>query len=280
MTGLFSWKFNFFFFLISAFLFSEAIDVVIPCHPKDFPILSECVRGIRKNGKDINRVIVITKNIDRVEVKALAKSLDIELFSEKMFPFNIQKVGIELGCKANRGWFFQQLLKIYAFSVIPDLSSHVLLLDADTVFLNPCKFLTDDGKTLFTTSSQHHDPYFLHAKKLVPTFQENSDRFSGICNFMLIRRDVIERLVNEVEEYHGEPFWKAFLHVVDPEWKHWVGASEYEIYFNYFLANYPSDYSIQELKWSEGLHNIKSLKKHKKDGYHFVTCHHWQRVGK
>lgn len=277
MTGFFSWRLKFLFVLLSVALVSEPIDVVIPCHPKDFPILEECVRGIRENGKDVRRIIVVTEQVNQRELRKIIRLFGVEIFPEEAYPFNIEKVGLEVGCHDNRGWFFQQLLKIYAFSMISGLTDHILLLDADTVFLNPCEFVTEDGKTLFTPSKRRHNPYFLHAERLVPSFQENSYGLSGICNFMVFRRDVIAKLMREVEVYHKKPFWKAFLHEVEPDWRHWVGASEYEIYFNYFLANYPQEYSLQTLKWDESLKHIRSLQQYKEAGYHFVTCHHWQR---
>lgn len=78
-------------FLLAMFLFSlfrvEAvaypltnapIDVVIPCHPKDVPILDMCIDGIRKNGENIGKVYVISK--DRLTDKA-------EWVDESIFPF-------------------------------------------------------------------------------------------------------------------------------------------------------------------------------------------------
>ena len=267
-------------FFVGVFLSAAEIDVVIPCHPKDFSILPLCVRGIRENGKDIRRIIVVTKDVRNKEVIKMARKYGAELFNESLYPFNLIQVGEEVGCKSNRGWFFQQLLKIYAFQVIPGLADHLLLLDADTVFLNKTGFIDESGKTLFCPSRQHHDPYFIHAQKLVPGFKENCYGLSGICNFMIIRRDVIKELLSDVELYHQKPFWKAFLHEVEPAWRHWVGASEFEIYFNYFLDHHPDEYAIQELKWDETLKNIQSLNQYQRDGYNFVTCHHWQRVGK
>ena len=37
------------------------IDVVIPAHKKDIDTLDLCIDGIRKNVKDVRRIIVVSK---------------------------------------------------------------------------------------------------------------------------------------------------------------------------------------------------------------------------
>ena len=67
-------------FFVGVFLSAAEIDVVIPCHPKDFSILPLCVRGIRENGKDIRRIIVVTKDVRNKEViKMISHSTTIHI---------------------------------------------------------------------------------------------------------------------------------------------------------------------------------------------------------
>ena len=91
-----------FFLLPSSFLFSEdsnpnnkttytfsqeAIDVVIPCCAKDRETLNLCIEGIRKFGKNIRRVIVVSNE----PLTELA-----EWFDEKKFPFSKNDIAKEI----------------------------------------------------------------------------------------------------------------------------------------------------------------------------------------
>lgn len=91
---------------------NHPIDVVIPCHKKDADVLEKSIEGIRSNGKNINRIFVISK--EKLTQKA-------EYFSEDNFPFTKQQIvdyvlsgqgysdEVEkLFCK-KAGWVYQQL---------------------------------------------------------------------------------------------------------------------------------------------------------------------------
>ncbi|MDB6082063.1 MAG: hypothetical protein JWO53_1335, partial [Chlamydiia bacterium] len=121
----------------------DPIDVVIPCTSKDLGTLEVCIRGIKKYGKNIHRVIVVSD-------KRYTDSA--EWFDEKLYPFSKFDIALNiLGEEAKArefqdapnsrlGWIYQQFLKLYAPFVIPKISSNVLILDADTVFVNPIAF--------------------------------------------------------------------------------------------------------------------------------------------
>ena len=70
---------------------------------------------------------------------------------EKIFPFTHESIALEIFENNNKaltylnksnnriGWIFQQLIKLYANFIIPNISSNMLILDADTIFLNGCE---------------------------------------------------------------------------------------------------------------------------------------------
>ena len=55
------------------------IDVVIPAHKKDVDTLELCIESIRKNVKNVRRVIVVSK--EKLTEKA-------EFYCEEDFPFS------------------------------------------------------------------------------------------------------------------------------------------------------------------------------------------------
>jgi len=256
----------------------ECIDVVIACHEKDKETLDYCIEGIRENCNSIRRVIVISSK--RLTDKA-------EWLSENAFPFNKKEIALAM-TKGNRekaekflrskgrgpGWYLQQLLKLYAPFVIPEISSNVLVIDADTIFMNPIEFLNESHGGLFCVShEQAKECYLEHAKRLVPDYKRVHSQYYSVCHHMLFQKPILERLFRAVEKAHGILFWKAFCRCVDFDGE--KGASEYEIYYNYALRH-TDLVQIRELKWINSAHlDEKDL--FKQAGYHFVAFHTYMR---
>jgi hypothetical protein len=256
---------------------SEPIDVVIPSCEKDLDTLELCIEGVKKNCQNIRRIIVVSK-------KKLSKSA--EWFSEDSFPFNKNDVALHIfNGDAERakvyanspdsrvGWYYQQLLKLYAPFVIPEISSNVLIVDSDTVFLRPVSFIDETtGGGLYNPSGEYHMPYFWHAKRLSGgTINRLYPEFSGISHHMLFQRDVLRNLFEEIESLHKITFWKAFCKAVDIGEIHTSGASEYEIYFNYVFSKSKA-VSIRILKW-ENVNSIDLINQCRNTGYHYVSSH-------
>lgn len=230
----------------------EPIDVVIPAVNRG---RSEyCIASIKRFGKSIRNVYVISP--EQVTDKAI-------WIDESIFPFSIFDVAKHLykdeekaqehlkQGKGRIGWYLQQLLKLYAPLVIPDISSNILLLDSDVIFLKPVNFMNEKSEPLFCVSGQHHKRYFEHAQRLIPGF-ERIKGVSGIAHHMLIQRDVIENLFSLIESIHNKPAWQAFCECVEVKEDGSLpstGMSEFEIYFNYFFASSDQGH-IRKLKWA------------------------------
>ena len=252
----------------------DPLDVVIVIHPKDKKVLEPCIAGIRENCQNVRRIIVVSP--EKLTDNA-------EWFDEKNYPFSYKDVGIEVanGCgktvkeffkNHNRGpgWYLQQLLKLYAAFVIPDISSNVLIVDGDVIFLRPVSFLNESNGGLFCTSRiEPKKHYIRHAKKLVPDYKRmNPDEYS-VCHHMLFQRPILEDLFQTVENYQGEEFWKAFCHCV--KFMREKNASEYEIYYSFALSH-TDQVAIRHLRWTNS-GKIKLKEKFRKQGYHFVGFH-------
>lgn len=267
------------FFLYGGGQVIASIDVVILATKKDIATLNLCIAGIKENGRKIRRVIVVSD--EKFTDKA-------EWFDEKMYPFSKFEVAYYLNgqdessasqymSKANSrvGWYYQQLLKLYAPFVIPGISSDVLILDSDTIFFRPVEFINKQGKALYNPGSENWPPYFIHANKLLPGLKKLYPEYSGISHHMLFQLPVLEDLFNQVEMLHQVDFWKAFCLCIDPQQLNDAGASEYEIYFNFVFAQ-SRQVSIRKLKWKNSGH-LQSIPRHKKAGFDYVTYHSYMR---
>ena len=261
----------------------DLLDVVIPCIEKDLRSLDLCIAGIKENCKHIRRLIVVSN-------KKLSKKA--EWFDEKNYPFTKKQVALYLCQKDKKkakklmqekpnwvGWYYQQLLKLYAPFVIPKISSNVLVIDSDTVFLNPVKFMNEANAGIYHPGDEFFESYFIHARKLLPGFNRIFPHYSGIAHHMLFQKCVLKDLFKTVAEVHQQEFWKAFCLCTDSDNLFTQGASEYEIYFNFLFAR-SSKPTIRQLKH----HNVYTdapfifnVQSYQAEGYDFASFHMIQR---
>lgn len=252
---------------------SSLIDVVIPCAKKDLRTLELCIKGIKQNGINIRRIIVVSEK---------RYTSNAEWFDEAFFPFTKLDMSLQLfsndkekalnylsAHKHTAGWIFQQLLKLYAPLVIPDISPNVLMLDADTIFLTPVEFMNEDGQALFNARTMFVQSYLNHLKKVLPDLELYSEQYSGVTHHMLFQRPVLEHLFDTLSDrYHCEP-WKALLQCINNPIKGCL--SEYEIYFNYYYA-ITGHLNLRLLKWWN-IPSLRLLNRYKNEGAHYISCH-------
>ncbi len=251
---------------------SDAIDVVIPCHPKDEKTLDKCIEGIRKNGKHIRNIFVIS------ERKMTDKAIWI---TESFFPFQKQDLIQEISRFSKEkvfsfrrvGWMYQQLMKLYAPFVIPEISPNVLVLDADTLFFSSVSFMTEEGEPLFAWGKEYYPPYFKHANRLLSDFTKVFPEKSGICHHMLFQKPVLIDLMKQLEKEHGCEAWQAFCRCIDLSMIEGSCFSEYEIYFN-FIFQKTDQAHLRELKWKNS-ESLKKRRKHKRRDFKFVSYHNY-----
>lgn len=250
---------------------STQFDIVIPVGPNDIKFIWPNIARNKENIVGHRNVYILTKDPSALDVETLAYAEQNKciLIDEATFPFKMGDViEIHKGVNWRNGWYLQQLLKLYAGFVIPDILPTYLVVDADTVFLRPTTFLSQEGKYLFNIGSEYHRPYFLHMERMHPTFQKQV-RPSGICHHMLFNRDYVQKMMAMVEATHHLPFWRVFLEKVSDILG--SGASEYEMYFNYLIKYHPEVIQIRMLRWTNAPTILENL------GLDYVSVHHYMR---
>ena len=236
-------------------------DVVICVGPRDLELAYDCIARCKRYAKGANKIYTISKN------KICSDTIHID---EASFPFNkrdIQAILPKVGDRA--GWYFQQLLKLYAHRYISDLSNNYLVVDADLMMTREIEFISNDDKNLLCYGSEYHQPYFKHMSKLHPTLNKLLP-VSGISHHMMFNSEILEHLIQSVEEYTGKTFWKAFLESISKEDAIKSGASEYEIYFTWCNKHFPERIKVRPLRWE----NRSSLGNTTDIDY---VCLHWYR---
>ncbi|HCU00804.1 TPA: hypothetical protein DIC20_03820 [Candidatus Dependentiae bacterium] len=256
---------------------SDPIDVLIACHEKDQDVLQLCIQSAKKHVQNVRRIIVAS---DR------RLSDDAEWYDESLLSFSKKSISDEFSSldpsfktspekQARVGWYFKQILNFYAPFEIPNISSNVLILDADTVLLRTVTFVDEEGNMLHAPGAEYHIPYFEHMQKFLPGLKRVFHKLSGISHHMLFQRAVLEDLFNLIESRHNCKFWQAYCRCVDIKDIALAGAADYEIYFNFVLQR-SNQIKIRPLKWTN-INQLSFITPCQEARYHFVSCHHWTR---
>jgi hypothetical protein len=235
-------------------------DIVIPVGPKDQDIIQQQLEYTKKNVVGYRNIYLISSD----------NGLSIDqciTISENIFPFSLETVRLAHGELERNGWYLQQLLKLYAGFVIPDILDTYLVIDSDTYFLKPTSFL-ENGKCLYNFGYEYHQPYFQHMQSLDEQFQKKIDK-SGICHHMIFQTKYIQEIFQIVETKHNDEFYNVFLKMVTE--KSGSGASEYELYFNYVIAKHFEEIKIRPLHWMNTNKIIIDA------GYDYLSLHYYMR---
>lgn len=215
-------------------------DIIIPVGPNDLGIISQQIEFTKCN-------ILFYRNIYIISSDPTLQLDGCTMILETTLPLTKEIVETFHGSRRRNGWYYQQLLKLYASKFIPDLLENYLVIDSDTFFIKPTVFI-EDGKPCYSIRRDFHSPYFTHMKSLHPSLEQITNA-SGIAHHMLFQKSFVTELIKKVEEYHNLPFYEVFLKnvILDTKNQEESGASEYEIYFNFILKNHRDEILVRPL---------------------------------
>jgi hypothetical protein len=242
-------------------------DIVIPVGPNDIEMIQTSVKYTKLNIIGYRNIYLIS-SFDKLCVE------NCQIIYENIFPFNINDIDNILGKSNRNGWYLQQLLKIYAGNIIPGILDRYLVIDADTCFLKPTCFITNDNKCIYTTGIEYHEPYFFHMNRLHPTLKKVHP-LSGISHHTIFETKIINNLFNMVENFHnnGNLFWKIFLENINPYHHNYSASAENEIYFTYIFLYNNNNILIRKLKWA----NVSNIDDNLDKDLDFISVHYYMR---
>ncbi len=247
-------------------------DIVVCIGPKDLEVAKQCLSTIQQHVQHYGTIYTITR--DPFEFPNTINIL------ESTFPFSIREINQFIQVPNRAGWYFQQLLKLYAPDVIEDLTEDYIAIDSDTLFLRSISFvMRDENKTrrmvYNATMNENHQPYFDWMRRLHPSFEKRIPH-SGVVHHMAFSKSILRELKTKVEQYHNSPtpFWVHFLEKVDPTHRSLSGASEYEMYFNYMLQYHPLYVAVRSIPFAS-IKDLRELEVPRKEWY--VNYHWWNR---
>lgn len=248
---------------LSRFMLPVELDVVIPLGPHDTGVLHRQLEYTRKNIVGLRTLYVVSC------ITGLDLGPGVVIVDEAAFPFCVQDVDRFIHTPPRNGWYLQQLIKLYAWEAIPALSPRYLVLDADTFFLRPTRFVDGSDRSLYATSHEYHVPYFDHMRRISHGKLDRADARSGIVHHMVMEKKYLQELFDLVSP--DRPFWESFLEGVAVEHRaaSASGASEFEIYFHFMLRYHPEEIRVRDLCWK----NVRSLGE--SSGNEDFVSNHW-----
>jgi hypothetical protein len=218
-------------------------DCVICIGPSDDSMVSSLIPNIKERMAPRRIYIITLPSI----IKNNKISEDyVHWVSENQFPFSINDIHDMFKTPERSGWYLQQLLKLYAPIVLPELLDQYIIVDADVRVHKDLRFFKN-GKIQFNVGTEYHLPYFDHMFRLNGMTKRGN--YSGICHLMPMKRHIVQAFIKDIENRNGKELWKAFLEKVDPAHYGSSGASEYELLFTYAQTYFSHEINIVPLKW-------------------------------
>lgn len=243
-------------------------DIVISSCKKDQFILQKAIESIKQYIKNYRRIIVVSN-------EKLTDIEDVEWFDEKQYPFSIKDLYDNMynmvpeETRRRKVSYINQLIKLYAHKVIPNLLDNILIYDSDIIFIKETSFFTDDkplyGNRIVDYYSGYNQ-YLNHHLKLHESFDfynkldvnkelKKKKLFcSGICHHIIYNKDIINELINLIEKTHNVVFWKYYLNIIDTRDKDsnlHLEPANCELYYNYVNLFHPDKIKIREITWLE-----------------------------
>lgn len=247
-------------------------DVLIPVHEKDFESLNLCLSGIKKNIVNLNKIFVVSNknpNIDGI-VYVSEEKYNLYINIEKIID-NFNNYNPSLTYRS--GWIYQQLLKLLSGKVISELSDSYLVVDSDTIFLNPISFNCE--KFYYCTANEYHIPYISTIKKILNI--KTTIGFSTICHHMFFNKKILNEMVDDIgKKSCTDSFFDCILNSID--YNEISSLSEWDLYSNYMILNHPNICENRQLTWCDisYIPDEFSLKK-LSETFDFISCHAYLR---
>ena len=258
---------------------SNSINVMIPCIEKDLLLLQTCIEGVRRNViNPINKISIIT-NCPELVHSRVESTIDV-ITESTYLPHVIQDFISKNIPTSVQGWVSKQIIVMYCTYISEQ--DGVLTVDADTILLNPRKFL-DSKKQILCPVVEYaqHDAFTTHK-----TWRSAglSLGISFKAHHMLMKPKIVREMFDSLGGFEkGSLDW--LTSTLDDKW---VPFSEFHSYATWILNRYPNQ--VELARWGNirasrsiietNLNSKKSINlydyiKKKYSTYNSVSFHHY-----
>ncbi len=235
------------------------MKIVSPCLTRDLPVYRLAYQSLLHHLPDA-RPHVITRRADFQKFRDACGSDLILIDQDELIPgmtlSKLREYPLPF-FPAGAGWYFQQFLK-WGFAGTCDPSEGYLIWDADTILLRPLEFKDNDGRTLLTTSSEYHEPYFETYEALLG--HRPHERISFISQHQWIEVNILRQLLDDISGMNGRNWpWEIMAKLRGDGTNLF---SEYETYGHYCLTRHPEACALRQLPWSRDGRSLAGFPPH------------------
>jgi hypothetical protein len=245
-----------------------SIDWFIPYHGKDKDTLSFSVESIHRNFANVGNVFIVTSddvNIDPRLARLIPEPDMIEDVSKSDISLKFKSM---TGSGARAGWVWQQLLKLNADLILPEISDVFIWQDSDVLWCRRQGWHLANVDAIFGKVQEYHVPY-LHAFQRI-TGMQPALGFSTIRHHEYVRKSVLAEMRSILAKHHGRTFTGAVTDSLD--YSEASNLSEYDLYANWCAMSGKKAF-LHDLVWQNS-HSVPDVLP---DGFDFISPQHWMR---
>lgn len=225
----------------------EKITIICVATKKDFLTLPNVImNGVKAVGREnLLSIRVVVPERYFSDVSQLLKDTLIDLIvistDEETVPL-VDRNMIKAHFRDNSSWILQQLVK---FESVRNAKCNVLILDADTLILNPDYLRVVDGVQALTPTEEFNKPYYNFLEKISPIFMNSI--FSFVPHHLIVQQEIFEEMCHKLKIDNVSKLVNLCIKHADVT----VQAPlciDYELYAQYLFAQYPHRFVL--IKWS------------------------------
>jgi len=240
------------------------IDLLMVLHHKDIWIArTTLAMAVENSHNTISRITIVATSLAcnllkevPIQIDGVNSNIPIEVINENEFvPYEIARRCGESGNAS--GWLLQQAIKM--LYVIRSNTPGTLVIDSDTIILNPICWLTKESRSPIFANWHKDDPKILEFLKITKPIM--GSEFNLVSHFMLLKSSILRSLLNNLDARSiGYPeltdfseSWKPDMAYLEKMLEHTIihfgtEMSEYNLYGK-FALNYDGS-NCELLRWS------------------------------
>jgi hypothetical protein len=236
-----------------------SIELLSVVAGKDIEMLLDCIEMAVLNSKNpVSRINVVTpeKDMKNCEgtLKKLSEKYSIQIINEDSLISETTRNSLLNKFKDRYGWVLQQLLADHV--ILNSKSKGVLLINSDTVILNPVQWLCNSGNQILMISTSNHRPYYEMLNKLIGT--RIRPKTTHVTHHMLFQPELFREIFEKYRIIDVENLANLVIARTDDNEESPL-CIEFELYAQAMLKLYPDKVSLRKFSNLEVARNQKSL---------------------
>jgi len=237
----------------------ESFEILFVSTLKDFPLLPYALKSALETTSNfsIPRVTILTPDKYVDSLRDLLQDYDVSIQAESIYFDERTLRELKRTFQDRFGWVLQQLLKLKF--VLQSESSGVLIIDSDTIILEPRYWLRKDGLQLLTPTWEYHAPYYRFLESV--GIGGLNPEYTFVSHHMLMQPKMLEELFQYVGWNNVEDLTKLICSLPN------IGEQspfslDYELYAQYLYQFHPDKILLG--KWSNNAVALPSNKNDRK----------------